>query len=72
MLLTGAQAADIVMADALIGAIQPFASLLADEGYDADRLRRWLAESDTQSVIPAKRNEKRRYPSTSAFTARAT
>jgi IS5 family transposase len=72
MLLTGAQAADIVVADALIGAIPPSASLLADKGYDADRLRRWVAERGTQPVIPSKANRRAPDPSRRAFTASAT
>lgn len=62
MILTGAQAADITVADALIGAIPPSASLLADKGYDADRLRGWLTERGTRPVIPSKANRRAPLP----------
>lgn len=32
--------------------------MLADKGYDADRLRAWLAERGTTAVIPSKSNRK--------------
>ncbi len=33
--------------------------LLADKGYDADHLRRWLREAGAVPVIPGRRNRKR-------------
>lgn len=42
------------MAEALIKAAGPFRRLLADKGYDANHLRRRLAERGTEAVIPSK------------------
>lgn len=62
MLLTGAQTADVIVADALVGSLPPSASLLADKGYDADWLRGWLAGRGTEPVIPSKANRKAPLP----------
>jgi transposase len=58
LLLTGAQIADISVAEPLVAALPASRSLLADKGYDADRLRAWLAERGTAAVIPSKSNRK--------------
>ena len=44
---------DISMAETLIRAISPFRRLLADKGYDANHLRRLLAERGAEAVIPS-------------------
>lgn len=44
---------DISMAEALIQAAGPFRRLLADKGYDADHLRKLLAERGAEAVIPS-------------------
>lgn len=44
---------DISMAETLIRAAKPFRRLLADKGYDANQLRRLLAELGTEAVIPS-------------------
>lgn len=44
LLLSAGNTKDIAMAHALIEAAGPFRRLLADRGYDADHLRRRLAE----------------------------
>lgn len=36
----------------------PSAELVADKGYDSDRLRDWLAERGTEAVIPPRKNRK--------------
>lgn len=41
------------MAAALIQAAGPFRKLLADRGYDADHLRRLLAQRGAEAVIPS-------------------
>jgi len=54
-ILTPGQAADISQAIPLMAGIDTSA-LLADKGYDANRLLAWLKERRIQAVIPAKRN----------------
>lgn len=41
------------MAAALVRAAGPIPRLLADRGYDADHLRKLLAEQATEAVIPS-------------------
>jgi len=41
------------MAEALIQAAGPFQRLLADRGYDANHLRRRLAERGAEAAIPS-------------------
>jgi transposase len=48
------------MAAALIAACGPFRRLVADRGYDANHLRRLLADRDTEAVIPS--TASRRHP----------
>lgn len=38
------------------------ARVLADRGYDANRIRTWLRRKGIGAVIPSKRSRKRRYP----------
>lgn len=58
MLLTGAQAADVSVAGALVMALPPSAELMADKAYDANWLRALLASRGTAAVIPNKDNRK--------------
>ena len=51
LLLSAGNINDISMAHALIQATGPFQKLLADKGYDADHLRRRLAERGAEAVI---------------------
>lgn len=44
---------DISMAAALVRAAGPIRRLLADKGYDADHLRKLLAELGAEAVIPS-------------------
>ena len=60
--LTGAQVADVTMAEPLVGSLPALGRLLADKGYDADRLRAWLEARGTTPVIPSKVNRKRPLP----------
>lgn len=41
------------MADALVRAAGPIPRLLADRGYDANHLRKLLADQATEAVIPS-------------------
>ncbi len=49
------QRADITQAKELVVGYEP-AALLADRGYDADKLIDWLDEHQIEVVIPAKLN----------------
>lgn len=52
---------DITVAHALIDKAGSFETLLADRGYDADHLRKRLADGGVKAVIPAR--SRRRNPS---------
>ena len=52
LLLSAGNTNDITMAHALIEAAGSFQKLLADRGYDADHLRKRLAERQAEAVIP--------------------
>ncbi len=53
LLLSAGNINDISMAHALIEAAGAFKTLLADRGYDADHLRKRLAERGAEAVIPS-------------------
>lgn len=54
-ILSEGQAADITYAQALIEGL-PAQAVLADKGYDADHLLRYLEEHNIQAVIPPRSN----------------
>jgi len=58
ILLTGGNIADISAAASLVSAVAPSAALLGDKGYDANHLRRFLAERGTAAVIPSTASRK--------------
>ena len=53
LLLSAGNINDISMAEALIQAAGPFRRLLADKAYDANHLRKLLAERGAEAVIPS-------------------
>jgi transposase len=53
LLISAGNINDISMAEALIEAAGPIRRLLADKGYDADRLRQLLAQRGAEAVIPS-------------------
>ena len=59
LLLTAGQVSDYRGADTVLDALPEAAVLIADKGYDSDRLREALAERGVKSCIPgrAKRKE---------------
>jgi len=57
--LTPGNVSDIRIADELIEAARPARRLIADRGYDANRLRRALRSVGTVPVIPGRRSRKR-------------
>lgn len=52
-MLTGGNVADITAAATLVSAVAPPGELVGDKGYDANHLRRFLAERGTAAVIPS-------------------
>lgn len=62
LLLSPGNLADISMAHELIHRAGPFRKLLADKGYDADHLRKRLAEQQAEAVIPARSRRKHPAP----------
>ena len=58
ILLTGGNVADITAAATLVSAVAPPGELLGDKGYDANHLRRFLAERGTAAVIPSTSSRK--------------
>jgi transposase len=52
--LTPGNIADIFMALPLLEATRPTERLIADEAYDADRLRSWLIDRQIEPVIPGR------------------
>jgi transposase len=57
--LTAGNVSDIQAVDSLLMAAGPVRRLIADKGYDADRLRRTLKAAGTAPVIPGRINRKR-------------
>ena len=62
LLLSAGNTNDITMAQALVEAGGAFQKLLADRGYDADHLRKRLAERQAEAVIPTTTSRKRPIP----------
>jgi len=58
-MLTAGNVSDVKVAPALLERAGRMRYLLADKGYDADRLRRSLRDAGTIPVIPGLRNRKR-------------
>ena len=55
LLLTGGQRSDSIQAIALLEGFD-FEALLADRGYDTDKILDFVAQNDAEAVIPAKKN----------------
>ena len=53
LLLTAGNINDISIARALLQRVGPLHGLIADRGYDANHLRRFLAEQQALAVIPS-------------------
>ena len=60
LMLTAGNVSDIKAAPALLSRLTGARYLIADKGYDADRLRASLRETGTVPVIPGRSNRKRR------------
>lgn len=59
LVLTPGNTSDIKGADLLVGETVGMKRLIADRGYDANRLRATLREQGTIPIIPGRRNRKR-------------
>jgi transposase len=55
LLLTGGQSGDAPQAIALLEGFD-FEAVLADRGYDADKLLAFIAQNEAEAIIPAKKN----------------
>ncbi len=58
LLLTASQVSDYCGADTVLDALPEADALIADKGYDSDRLREALAERGVKSCIPGRANRK--------------
>ena len=73
LLLSAGNTNDITMARDLVEAAGPFERLLADRGYDADHLRKLLADRHIEAVIPTTTSRRRPIPyDTTAYRRRNT
>ncbi len=61
-LLSPGNIADITLAPALMAAVGPIERLIADKGYDANSLRRQLADQGAEAVIPSTMSRRRPIP----------
>lgn len=59
LILSAGNVSDVKAAPARLGRAGRLRYLLADKGYDADRLRRSLRDAGAVPVIPGRRNRKR-------------
>ena len=62
MLLTAGNINDISIARALLQRAGPVSRLLADRGYDANHLRRFLADQQAEAVIPSTTSRRQPIP----------
>ena len=60
--LTPGNIADVSVAKDLLDTLAPSKRLLADKAYDADSLRNWLKDRQTQAVIPSNATRRTPYP----------
>jgi transposase len=62
LLLTAGNINDISVARALLTAAGPVRRLIADRGYDANHLRRFLADQQAEAVIPSTKSRRKPIP----------
>lgn len=60
LLLTAGNIADVVVAPKLLGRARKALYVIADKGYDSDKLRRLLRARWQTAVIPGRANRKRK------------
>ena len=62
LLLTAGNINDIGVARALLQRVGPVRGLIADRGYDANHLRRFLADQQAEAVIPSTTSRRKPIP----------
>lgn len=62
LLLTAGNINDISVARALLQKVGPVRRLIADRGYDANHLRRFLADQHAEAVIPSTTSRRKPIP----------
>jgi transposase len=62
LVLTPGNIPDVAVAQQCIGSLAPTRELVADKGYDADVIRKWLNLRNTAAVIPPMRHRRVQYP----------
>ena len=62
LLLSAGNINDISVARALLQRVGPVRRLIADRGYDANHLRRFLAEQQAEAVIPSTMSRRKPIP----------
>jgi transposase len=62
LLLTAGNINDIGVARALLQRVGPVRRLIADRGYDANHLRRFLADQQAEAVIPSTTSRRKPIP----------
>ena len=60
-MLTPGNVHDCKVAQQCLEMLPPSAELVADKGYDSDKLRDWLDQRNTKPVIPPRKNRKVQY-----------
>ena len=58
--LSAGNVADIKMADALLAEMDDCSYVLADKGYDSDKLRALIRDKGAKPVIPGRKSRKRK------------
>ena len=71
LLLTAGQVSDYCGVDAMLPALPDADVMIADKGYDSDRLRKALAKRRIKSCIPGRANRKEPVVYAAIFTRAA-
>jgi IS5 family transposase len=71
LLLTAGNINDIGVARALLQRVGPVRRLIADRGYDANHLRRFLADQQAEALIPFTTSRRKPIPTTPSPTETA-
>jgi transposase len=58
--LSAGNVSDVTMADALLAEVDECRYVLADKGYDSDKLRRLIRDKGAKPVIPGRNSRKRK------------
>lgn len=58
--VTAGNVSDVKMADALLAEVSNCRYVLADKGYDSDKLRKFIRDKGAKPVIPGRRSRKKK------------